>query len=354
MGHTPIVLIGLFTSLLTLVRPADSTAIRVCVDCPVGAPNFPITAGHAFVQMIPMAGPQVGNQNLVYGFYPAGNNPFGAGKVRNDSKRPWDFCITYNVTPAQYNAAAGTINADIAAPPGYNLFSNNCVDWVNKVTAAAGIALPNTKNRAGIDDPNALWSSLNSIGVGGTSGGGTVTNNPNRVSVGGTPLESASPRNFSFEGVEYSGHTDPFDLASFMDLPSNVDTLDSHTVKTSDAYNITVEGVDPANVLISVDWGDGTVYDAQMVEFSHIYEVPESYMVSLLIIDQASVYRFLIPIQIADDVSTQSRTIGVETLPAATGINPNFGDDPIQLIDEPEDGTIVAPASWGEMKQLRR
>ncbi len=99
---TSILLFSLVAGLMGWADPARATAIKICVDCPVGAPNFPITAGHAFVQMIPMNNAQVGNPNLVYRFYPAGKNVFGgAGKIRNDKNRPWDMCITYQlIAPA--------------------------------------------------------------------------------------------------------------------------------------------------------------------------------------------------------------------------------------------------------------
>ncbi len=105
-------------------------------------------------------------------------------------------------------------------------------------------------------------------------------------------LETASPRSFSFTGVENAGHSDPLALANFMELDTHIDTLDAYSVHSADAFEIGVAGLDAAGALISVDWGDGTAFDAQANQFSHRYEAPGAYLVSVLVVDQGAVQRY--------------------------------------------------------------
>src|SRR4029077_20193298 len=100
---------------------AFANMICICVDCPAGSSiGIPVGIGHAFVQMMPMSGPQNG-QTLSRGFYPSITSPYASGIVKDDATHGKDFCICYNVTNAQYNAAAAAINAKQANPGTYNV-----------------------------------------------------------------------------------------------------------------------------------------------------------------------------------------------------------------------------------------
>ncbi len=311
----------------------QATALRFCVDCPVGAPNLPVTPGHAFVQFIPMNNAQAGNPNLVYGFYPAGRNVFGGpGVIRNDSKRNWDFCITYNVTPAQYNAAAAIVNAAIAAPPNYHLLNFNCVDFICGVAAAAGIVLPAAANRIGVKDPNVLWTSLSNIGAGGTFGGGSVGENISNVAPNGGPLEANSPHDTSYESAENLGHTDPDSLGDSQGLTKDFAFLGNFNLNINDTLTVFLTGGDTANALISMNWGDGSTYDAQAYTFKHKYQTMGQYNLDFLMFDGGVVQNVTMSYNVqANPASQNFQEILASQFPPSALANDIFGDSTIGL-----------------------
>ncbi len=170
------------------------------------------------MQLVPRSGPQAGNPNLVYGFHPAGANYFGgAGRVRDDGSRPWDWRICFTVTAAQYNAMAAGINSKVVAPPPYCLVNFNCTDWITQKASLAGIALPVKINMVGIADPEAFWQSLDALGNGGVFGGGTVNSNATGLGADGGPLAAVFSRNFGYEELSFRGsrfHFGPFSRRS--------------------------------------------------------------------------------------------------------------------------------------------
>jgi len=325
---------------LLWITRAAATAISFYVD----SPDIRSPTGHAFVQMIPMLNAQAGNPNLVYGLYPSTVNIFGGpGRIGNDSRHRWDFRITYNVTPAQYNGAVAVINADIAAPPAYHLLPSNCVDWTCTVSGAAAIVLPAKRNRFGIGTPTTFENSLRAIGAGGVFRGGTVGSNAANVAPNGGPLALAGsvPRDFDFDATQDVGHDDPLGLATFMDLSADINMLSTFMVNTSDSFDVSVLDADPADALVSMDWGDGSPFDAQATTFAHDYAFPGDYLASLLVVDSGAVHRYQMPVSVSGAFMTQSSTITVDRFSPATGTNPNFDEAPILLFSEvPEPATI--------------
>src|SRR2546428_13445486 len=66
--------LALIAALSLVALPAAAQhRVYFYVDCP----STPFSTGHAFMQLVPAWGPQLGNPNLVYGFYPNGWKIFG-------------------------------------------------------------------------------------------------------------------------------------------------------------------------------------------------------------------------------------------------------------------------------------
>ena len=317
---------------------AQATSITFKLDCPAGAPTPLFSPGHAMVQMMPMNN---GQPSQTYGFYPNSWNIFGgAGILKNDATRKMDLAITFPVTPAQYNAAAAVINADRVAPPAYNLTSFNCVDWINTVATAAGVGLPPFANRLGISDPNALWISLNGIGNGGAFGGGTVAT----LAFAGAGM---APLDHTYVGMEAEGHNNPISLAGNIGLGADLNMLGSFAVDASDQLSINISNIAPANSLISVNWGDGSEFDAQATGFTHAYALPGAYNADVLVVDHGTVHSYPMTINVADGVSTESVNIFVNDFGPATGENTTDFPDGAPLLLEVPEPTSLAIAMLG-------
>jgi hypothetical protein len=64
----------------------------------------------------------------------------------------------------------------------------------------------------------ALCDSLSNVGNGGVVRGGTVNNNAAGLGANGQPI-AVGPNDFSFDGVQETGHSDPQQLAADLGLP---------------------------------------------------------------------------------------------------------------------------------------
>lgn len=325
----------LLTVSLLIARPATAQSIYFYCACPANR----FQSGHAFLQLIPSKNnPQFGNPNLCYGFYPAGWNIFGgAGIIKNDSRHAWNWRINYAVNAAQYNAVVGGIRADIAAPPAYHLLRFNCVDWIQKMAAlpAPAIALPPTLNRVGVNDPWAFQQSLVALGAGGVFGGGTVSNNAALVAPNGGKIASR-PHDISYTWLAARAHDIRYSLSSlatYMHLQASDQNVGIVTVDTPDPFQVDLNNTDPFNALVSMDWGDGSEYDAQSLSFSHQYAIPGTYHASLIVVDTGTIYRWLMTVQVFDGATTGSVTITVPTATVVGGTNAGF-DNVIPPDDE--------------------
>lgn len=321
------------------VAPAGRLAantLYVYVDCPVGAPNLPVTTGHAFVQLAPSAGPQAGSTNLVYGLYPATRNVLGgAGMISSDAGRRWDFRICYPLTRAQYNAAALAVSGDITAPPAYHLLNFNCVDWANRIAAAAGQTLPAFLNRVPAADPNALWTSLSGLGAGGVFMGGTVGDNPGNTAANGGPV-SATPLDYTYEGLALAGATEATAgaMAAQMGLPFQALHLGDVAVGAGQGLTVDVADAVPGEMLLAAHWGDGSDSDLQQAAFTHSYAAPGLYSGALVVITGGAVL-------FADWTAVVGGGGPAELLVNAPAEPPNFEENPglipPELIREIED-----------------
>lgn len=309
---------------LWIVRPVTAQSIYFYCACPANR----FASGHAFLQLIPSKNnKQFGNPNLCYGFYPATWDIFGGpGTIKNDSRHAWNWRINYPVNAAQYNAVVGGIIADRAAPPAYNLLTFNCVDWIQKMAALSAIALPPTLNRLGINDPFAFQASLVALGAGGVFGAGTVSNNAALVAPNGGKM-AYRPYDVSYAWLEAKAHNIRYSLstlASYMNLQASEQNLGVITVNTSDTFDVDMVNADPSNALISMDWGDGSEYDAQTLSFSHTYASAGTYKATLVVVDTGTVYRWDMTVQVSSGATTGSVTINVPTATVAGGTNAGF------------------------------
>jgi hypothetical protein len=346
----------LFAVLLTWGGGAFATSISFCVDCPAGSSiGLPVGIGHGFVKLMPMNNAQAG-QSLGYGLYPATYDIFGgAGIIKNDSTRRSDFCITYNVTPAQYNAAVAVISAAITAPPAYNMGTNNCVDFINSVAAAAGITLPNTATSIPLDgsvsDPAAMWNSLSGIGNGGTFGSGTVMTTGGMVAVN-------TPNDFSYAGLTNDGHDDASNVASYTGLPFDQVNLGALTANDLTGITINLTNPDLSASITSVDWGDGSPYPGQQSSFSHVYGAPGTYDADLFVMDSGAVHSYPMSISVSSSPAS-SVDVTITGFSPATDENPGFGppDTPLAEVPEPAGITLATLgliASLGLVTARRR
>ena len=342
--------LAFFGGLTALPGSLFANMMCFCVDCPAGSSiGVPVGIGHAFVLMMPMGGPQNG-MTLGYGYYPSYSSPYAPGIVKNDTSHAKDFCICYNVTAAQYNAAAGVINGRIATPGSYSVTGNNCVDFAQAVATAAGITLPTTVNRVGISDPAAAWQSLNGIGNGGTNGGGTVTTSANTPPAG-------QPKDYSYAGLTNDGHTNPSNLASYTGTQyasTNLGTVNANSI-TGMSFSFTNANL--SNSVVSINWGDGSNYDDQQSSFTHVYSSPGSYSADAFVLDAGAVqsYQFTVNVTSAPGASLS------ETLASfSPGTGDNTGSagfqNPVTVaaVPEPAAAMLLAPAGLALLLRRRR
>ena len=327
--------------------------------------------GHCFVQLLPTAkpgsvGPQDGRLDLVYGKYTEGPNMFfppgpgqGVGTIRSDARRRWDQRICFPVTVAQYNAAAAKIRGKIGvagqgvSPSPYNLATNNCVDWMSAVAAAAGQALPAKSGlkSAGVSSPGQFGKALKGAGP---FGAGTVETNPDpNLGADGNAIALNTPRDFDAEVVAMVSHNDPTALAMATGLSLHQVDLGSFTTTVAGGLTVVLANTDPQYAIISVDWGDASDPEGQSLSYGHVYGGLGTYAGSAAVVNsgEIDVYRFLISVNGGGPIDNLVN-ITVPTPTPAVGSNPGFEDPP-----PPEDQNDVTEAkhsTWGHVKTIYR
>ena len=136
-------------------------------------PYHPLTTtGHAYLELKH----DQEDQPIARGFYPewihASPNDkslaletfFGLdvpGEVRNDRNHAWTVRQDYEIDIDAYARALGRAEGLRALPPDYNLYSYNCVHFVEEIAQAAGVSLPNLP---GIEEPIDLARRLSREG----------------------------------------------------------------------------------------------------------------------------------------------------------------------------------------------
>ena len=293
--------------------------------------------GHVFVQFHPINNAQACSKNLVRGKYAGKKKKVfkGPGRIKNDSRRPWDQRICYTVTVAQYNAAAAKVNTKQAAPPKFNLLSANCVDWANDVAMAAGLTLPDTNWFIGIDTPGQFGRSLKAIGNGGVFKGGRVEFNPNlNIAPDGGPVASVVPNDWDTEEVALLSQQDPNLLAGLMEVSFNSVDLGEFSTTPGAGFAVLVSNATPGDAIITVDWGDGSDVDVQGHEFAHTYD-PGLYNGSVAVVDCGAVNAYQWTVAVVAEGP-------IDNL-AEVNVPPPFcADDDNEVVDF-QDGTEIEP-----------
>ena len=193
---------------------------------------------------------------------------------------------------------AAAITYDNAHPPDYLISNHNgfdCVDWIAKIAAVAGIQLPGYTDRAKISDPVAFAQSLNDIyASGGVSpdGKGVIIGGPSAglTAVPHLPA-SQEPLDYSYDELEIAGFANAASLSTSMELAYDYVNLGTVNANSTSGISITISGAEPNSDIISMNWGDGSPLQEQSLSISHIYTTG-TYAAQLLVIDSGAVHSY--------------------------------------------------------------
>jgi hypothetical protein len=262
--------------------------------------------GHAFVQLIPDANDKTSPRNKVYGHGAGTGWPLTSnGETSDDSDHPWDWKICYDVTPEQYDKAAGFIRGEQANPSEYHLFGLNCTNWVDKIAELIGVTLPR-KYELGetgkIEDPSVLEDNLKKIGDGGKFHGGTVHMNNKDHPVSPKDTRDPQPAHAdvcSIDGLIKIDEGAPRQLAKGLGFKTLIIRGPTRHVGTREPVTIRIVphhfslelGPPPwldSRALVAIDWGDGSRTLMQLTG-QHTYGKPGTYKASVVVIDDGDV-----------------------------------------------------------------
>jgi hypothetical protein len=255
--------------------------------------------GHAFVQLLPDAGPQAGKRNLVYGFYPKVQARFldGPGEVRDDAGTGWHFKQCENVSTQKYNAAQAEINSDISHPPNYVFLKFNCTDWIFKIANRAGVSLPSARAFiTNVFDPEALAKNLEGRWR-DLEGGRNKHNGRYYKNTGNTSAESSVDPSIQWE--DPGSYTDltltalaaPSTLARGLDMTARTPTPRRISIGVGRRLRISLQRIDLHRSITAVQFGDGARAFQKLV-FTHRYSRPGRYRVRGVAIAGATVERY--------------------------------------------------------------
>ena len=255
--------------------------------------------GHAFVQLLPDAGPQAGKRNLVYGFYPKVQAKFldGPGDVRSDAGTGWHFKQCENVSREKYDTAAALVNRDMKNPPDYVFLKFNCTDWIFKVANRIGVSLPSARAFiTNVFDPEALAKNLEGLWS-RDQGGRNIHNGRYYKNTGNASAESSVDPPIYWE--DPGSYTDlaqlafaaPRTLARGLDMTAHAATLTHISVGVGHRLNVSLKRVDVRRAITEVQFGDGTrAY--QKLLFTHRYTHAGRYRLRGIAIAGATVVRY--------------------------------------------------------------
>jgi hypothetical protein len=130
--------------------------------------GFGPDGGHAFITLVHIDLKHNDIQSESFGFYPSeGGFMSGSdvkGKVVDDSNSYSDTKYVIPISKEGYQKALNYGKNSARNPPSYNLYSNNCVDFVVQMGAKASIKLPDRGvffNGAGwLSNPSQMNGSL--------------------------------------------------------------------------------------------------------------------------------------------------------------------------------------------------
>jgi hypothetical protein len=255
--------------------------------------------GHAFVQLLPDAGPQAGKRNLVYGFYPKVRKDFlnTDGEVRSDADTDWRWKKCASVSRATYDKAESVISQDLIKTPRYVFFKFNCVDWTFKVADAAGVSLPNPRIPfTNVFDPERLAIGLrDEFGQQGgrnIPGGNAVFSNPNRVKP--TNAFDAPKIRFwtdSYTDLTMSARRAPGKLAPKLHMTAHLQSLSATKLGLGSRLRVSLRIPGHSRAITKIWYGDGT-YGLQRSTFFHTYKRPGRYRVVGIVIANAAVLSY--------------------------------------------------------------
>jgi hypothetical protein len=255
--------------------------------------------GHAFVQLLPDAGPQAGTRTLVYGFYPKVQARFldGPGEVRDDAKTGWHFKQCENVSREKYDTAVTLVNRDIKNPPDYVFLKFNCTDWIFKVANRIGVSLPSARAFiTNVFDPEALAKNLEGLWH-RDQGGRNVFNGRYYKNTGNTSAESSVDPPIDWE--DPGSYTDlaqlaraaPRTLARGLDMTAHTPTLPRISVGVGRRLRVSLTRINALRAITEVQFGDGT-RAFQKLLFTHRYTHAGRYRLRGIAIAGATVERY--------------------------------------------------------------
>lgn len=262
--------------------------------------------GHAFVQLLPDAGPQGSSRNLTYGFYPKKQElaiTGGPGQIKNDSEHGWEWKLCKSITDESYEKAARVISLDRDKVPQYSLGGFNCTDWVFKVADAAGVKLPSARALGtGLFDPEelankykAMWREQGSRNI---PGGDAVFKNTENV----WPNNAADPPTRTVDLDSYTDITllafaEPRTIAHALDMTARTAVLPGETVGVGRPLRISLERLGTLPTVTEVQFGDGS-REYQRKAFVHSYRRAGTYRLRGIAIANATVYRFSVQVKV--------------------------------------------------------
>lgn len=253
--------------------------------------------GHAFVQLLPDAGPQAGTRKLVYGFYPKVQARFldGPGEVRDDAGTGWHFKQCENISREKYDTAAALIKRDISHPPDYVFLKFNCTDWIFKVAGRIGVTLPSARALfTNVFDPEALAKNLEDLW---RAQGGNKHNGRYYKNTGNTSAESSVDPSIGWE--DPGSYTDltltafaaPRAIARGLDMTAHTPTLPRISIGVGRRLQITLKNINLRRAITAVRFGDGGPAFQKLV-FTHRYSRPGRYEIHGIAIAGATVERY--------------------------------------------------------------
>jgi hypothetical protein len=256
--------------------------------------------GHAFVQLLPDAGPQAGKRDLVYGFYPKHKLLFltgSAGDIRSDAESGWRWKKCVYVSRADYDKAESRISDDLKDTPRYALLSFNCVDWIFRVAGAAGVTLPDARvPLTQVLDPERLALRLRDefAQQGGRNipGGNAVFSQPGNVKPNST-TDAPKIRFWtdSYTDLALSARRVPQSLARQLEMTAHVSSLPAIAPGLGKQLRLSLAIPGRHAAITKIWFGDGT-YALQRRTFFHTYRRPGTYRVVGIAIANATVYKF--------------------------------------------------------------
>ncbi len=263
--------------------------------------------GHAFVQLLPDAGPQAGQRDLVYGFYPKIKWRFligGPGDIKSDADSGWRWKKCVYVSREKYDKAAARVADDLKNTPEYALLKFNCVDWAFRIAGAAGVPLP-TANvpLTNVLDPERLANSFRDefAQQGGRNipGGNGVFSNSNNVKP--TNAVDAPKIRFwtdSYGDLSRDARAAPRVLARKLEMTAHVRSLPSMTLGLRKRLRVSLQIPGHHQALTKVWFGDGT-QALQRRTFLHTYRRPGTYRAAGVVIANTTVYKFSFRVTVA-------------------------------------------------------